>query len=55
MVENEYTKLVSVRLPKDLLEQLEADRRKNCLRRKPLSRVIIRALYEYYNRDMQTT
>ena len=55
MVENEYTKLVSVRIPKDLLEKLEADRRRFCLKRKPLSRVIVGVLYTYYKNDMPTT
>lgn len=50
MVENKYTKLVSVRLPKDLLERIETDRKKYGFLRQPLSRVIIRILHEYYNK-----
>lgn len=50
MVENNYTKLVSVRLPKELLEQLEADRQKYGCWRQPLSQVIIRVLYAHYKK-----
>lgn len=51
MVENNYTKLVSVRLPKELLEQLEADRRKYGCWRQPLSQVIIGVLYAHYKKN----
>lgn len=55
MVENNYTKLVSVRIPKELLEQLEADRRKYGFWPQPLSQVIIGVLYKHYKYDMPTT
>lgn len=55
MVENNYTKLVSVRLPKELLEKMESDRRKYGCWREPLSCVIIRVLTAHYKYDMPTT
>ena len=55
MTENDYTKLISVRMPKELLGQIEADRQKYGRRRETLSRVIVRVLHAHYNFDMQTT
>lgn len=55
MVENNYTKLISVRIPKDLLKKIEADRHRYGCWREPLSRVIILALYEYYKSGMLIT
>ena len=55
MTENDYTKLISLRMPKELLEQIEADRQKYGRKREPLSRVIVRVLYRYYKYDMPTT
>ena len=48
MIENKYTKLISIRLPKEVLNKIEADRHRYGLRREPLSRVIVRVLYAYY-------
>ena len=55
MVENNYTRLVSVRMPKKLLAQLEADRHKYGCWSEPLSSVIVRVLDAYYKYDMPTT
>ena len=55
MVENDYTKLISVRMPKELLEKLEADRHKYGCWRESLSRVIVRVLDAHYKYDMPTT
>lgn len=55
MVENNYTRLVSVRVPKELLDKINADRRKYGCYREPLSRVIIRAIYAYYTNHLLTT
>lgn len=51
MVENNYTKLVSVRLPKELLEQLEVDRKKYGCWQQSLSQVIISVLYAHYKKN----
>lgn len=55
MIENNYTKLVSVRIPKELIEKIEADRHKYGCWQQPLSQVIIRVLNEHYKNDMKTT
>ena len=46
MRETFYTKIVSVRLPLELLEGLE-NRRVGSIRKKPLSRLIVQAIDEY--------
>lgn len=55
MTENDYTKLISVRMPKELLEQIEADRQKYGRRRETLSHAIVRVLHAHYTFDMPTT
>lgn len=55
MVENNYTKLVSVRIPKELLERIETNRRRYGTWRESVSSVIVRALDVYFKCDMPTT
>lgn len=48
MTQNKYTRLVSIRIPLELLEEIEKDRGSSCYGREPLSRVIVLILYEHY-------